>query len=92
MFYKYIPKTGDWGQAEVCYVTTIGREDPNHRRLLHRWTATGWLAFHEATFEQMPTQYHIVNYLAKMECLEVVSAGLTETMGGVDGRGTRIVH
>jgi len=86
MWFKYLPRTGRGGGhgPDVAYVTTsapppeekgsaspIRFEDSNFRR----WSAdSGSVQWHRATFEQLPTTFHVVNALADLEILEYVSA------------------
>lgn len=90
MYYKYMPRTGPFGTggADVSYVTcphplpgetssaqTIKLGDAQYRR----WSATsGSLVWHRATFEQLPTTYHVVNGMADLPILEYLSAEMIE--------------
>jgi hypothetical protein len=83
MFYKYMPRTGIRGQAgkDVGYVTTsapppgttgeISSIDFNKFNF-KRWTGKGSVKWHSATFEQLPTTFHVVNGMANLDVLEVV--------------------
>lgn len=88
---KYIPKTGAWGEADVCYVTHIPAAVPN-RKILQQWSATGEVCFHPARWEDMPTQYNIVNALADLPVIEYRGASVTRTLGGKDLSDVRILR
>ncbi|QCI13501.1 acetoacetate decarboxylase [Pseudomonas putida] len=90
LFYKYLPRTGSSGSGgcDVAYVTTsqplpdaegdsspIKFSDANFRK----WTAeAGSVAWNRATFEQLPTTFHIINGLADLENLEFLGAEMIE--------------
>jgi len=88
---KYIPKTGAWGEADVCYVTHIPAAAPN-RKILQQWSATGDVRFQHARWEDMPTQYNIVNALADLPVTEYRGASITKTQGGKDLGDVRILR
>jgi hypothetical protein len=87
MFYKYLPRTGPGGQAgkDVGYVTTsapppgAGGEISSidfKKFNFKRWTGKGSVKWHKATFEQLPTTFHVVNGIANLDVLEVVSTDM----------------
>ena len=55
------------------------------------FTATGEVNFHKARWEDMPTQYNIVNALNDLEIREYRGASLTKTAGAKDLRDQRIL-
>jgi hypothetical protein len=83
LHYKYVPSTGDWGSADVAYAchTPPGA---SRQRVLSASAANGRVAFHPTTWEQMPTQFHIVQRLAALPVLESRGASVTVTRGGRD--------
>ncbi len=83
LHYKYVPSTGDWGSADVAYAchTPPGA---SRQRVLSASAANGRVAFHPTTWEQMPTQFHIVQRLAALPVLESRGASVTVTRGGKD--------
>ncbi|MBI4523680.1 MAG: acetoacetate decarboxylase family protein [Deltaproteobacteria bacterium] len=97
---KYVPRTGEWGEADVCYVTVNGLPKPGSQPVprqnwvttVKRFTGKGSVAFNHATWEQLPTLSNIVNPLADLDVFEVVAASLTETIGSAGLRGVRIVE
>jgi len=90
IFYKYMPRTGPFGSGgtDVRYVTcahplpgqesgaqTIKFEGANFRK----WTAQGGsLQWNRATFEQLPTTYHVVNGIAELPIEEYLSAEMID--------------
>lgn len=91
LHFKYVPRTEDWGEADASYATMTPADTPN-RRVLRRWQGTGAISFSRATFEQLPTLFHIVNALAELELLEVAGAGGLVTVGGKDFRDQRVLR
>jgi hypothetical protein len=90
VFYKYMPRTGPFGSGgcDVAYVTcthprpgeessgqTIKFGDADYRK----WRASGGsVKWHPATFEQLPTTFHVVNGIADLPILEYLSAEMIE--------------
>ncbi len=69
MGWKYIPKIGEPG-AEVSHPTLF----PTNSSFDQIWTGTGEVKWNPLTWEQNPTQFHIVNALEKLPILEYRSA------------------
>ena len=64
---KYIPRTGEWGAADVNYMTVTGKDPLEPLTHVHEnRVGTGRFRFNAATWEQMPTQYLIVRHLARL--------------------------
>lgn len=82
VWYKYIPKTGLWGTAEVSYVTLtpMNRGGPPARQ--EGWKGQGKVQFHKATWEDMPTEYMIVNAFCNLEIKEYRGAYVLKSEGG----------
>lgn len=83
LHYKYMPRTGEWGAADVAYAVMTPAATPN-RKVLERHVGAGDLQFHQARWQDMPTQYNIVNAFASLDILEYRGASLTKTVGGKD--------
>jgi len=92
MYYKYMPRTSIEGKEgkDVAYVTTSlpppgatgASSSINFGNFTFRkWTAQGSVTWHRATFEQLPTTFHIVNGLADLNIVEYVSAEMIEFSG-----------
>ena len=88
MFNKYIPRTGEWGTADVDYFTVTAPDGPTPQ-LRSASVGVGRFSFHRARWEDMPTQYPIVNALADLPLEEFGPAWLIETSGGGDVSGQR---
>nr|WP_166179633.1 acetoacetate decarboxylase family protein [Altererythrobacter segetis] len=88
MFHKYVPRTGEWGEAEIDYFTVTAPDGP--RPVVKSASRGGGrFEFHRARWEDMPTQYPIVNALAALPLREFGPATLVETTGGGDVSGQR---
>ncbi len=88
LHYKYVPRTGEWGTADVAYATMTPAEAPN-RRVIDHAIGAGSFAFTRPRWEDMPTQVTIVNALADLPVLEMRGASFTRSIGGKDLRDTR---
>jgi hypothetical protein len=90
LHFKYMPRTSIGGKEgqDIAYVTTsqpppgtpgstspIKFEGSNFRK----WKGNqGRVHWHRATFQQLPTTFHVVNGLADLEIVEYVSAEFVE--------------
>lgn len=90
LFQKYVPRTGEWGAADITYPTAAGRDGPPPE-LISFQRGSGRFAFHPARWEDMPTQYPIVTALAALPLSDFGSATLLQTSGGGDGSGQRVL-
>ena len=91
LHYKYMPRTGHWGEADVACVTH-SPATPTNLRVRERMTGEGTLEFHKARWEDMPTQYNIVNALSELTIKEYRGASVSRTIGGKDLKDTRILR
>lgn len=91
LHYKYVPRTGEWGTADAEYAVLTPAHTPN-RRVLGMRRGQGKVEWHRARWEDMPTQYNIVNCLADLEILEYRGATITQTIGGKDLSDQRILE
>lgn len=90
LFQKYMPRTGAWGQADVSYATATAPDGPPPViRSVER--GQGHFAFHPARWEDMPTQYPIVNALAALPLSDFGPAMLVRSSGGGDASAQRIL-
>lgn len=88
--FKYVPRTSSYGSegADIAEVTTGATAEPAADLDLdpsaaakisyRRWEGEGDLAWHPATFAQLPTTHHVVNGLAALDILEVRTASFYE--------------
>ncbi|MGU7773803.1 acetoacetate decarboxylase family protein [Burkholderia sp. MR1-5-21] len=90
LFYKYMPRSGSFGTGgcDIAYVTTsqplpqaagdtspIKFTDANFRR----WKGeAGQVKWNRATFEQLPTTFHVVNGIADLDIVEYLGAEMVE--------------
>jgi hypothetical protein len=88
MFHKYVPRTGEWGEAEIDYFTATAPDGPAPR-LDAASLGTGTFRFNAARWEDMPTQYPIVAALAALPLTGFLPATITEVTGGGDASGQR---
>lgn len=91
LHYKYMPRTGEWGQADAAYAVLTPAATPN-RVVKELWHGTGTVAFHQARWEDLPTQYMIVNTFHALAILEYRGATVTRTVGGKDLSDQRILR
>ena len=83
--WKYIPKTGTWGEADASY-PVVTPTTGGSRVVTEALAGTGTVVVERATWEQLPTLVHIVNTLADLELGDCLSAGLTRSTGHKDLR------
>ena len=90
LHYKYIPKTGDWGKADVEQAILGPKANPE-QKVLQTWSADGTVVFHHTTWRDMPTQYMIVNALADLEIKKILGARIVQTVGSKDLSDMRVL-
>jgi hypothetical protein len=90
LFQKYVPRTGEWGSADVSYANATG-DEAAAPELIGTERGRGRFAFRAARWEDMPTQYPIVNALAALPLADFGPATLLRTSGGGDASGQRIL-
>ncbi|MBM3236743.1 hypothetical protein FJZ31_10660 [Candidatus Poribacteria bacterium] len=88
--YKYIPRTGDWGTADVSHAV-LTPSDTNEV-VTERWTGEGTVEFHQATWKDLPTMFHIVNAFHALEIKEYRGATMVKAVGGKDISDQRILR
>lgn len=95
MHYKYFPRTpgpdGKWGEADASYAV-ITPSGGSNSRTLELQRGEGTVEFHEARWEDMPTQYMIVNAFADLEVLEWRGATISKSVGGKDLSDQRVIR
>lgn len=81
--HKYIPATGSDGADVDCFtVTPVGGPLPT--LLLHEEAQGARLSIDRPRWEDMPTQFQIVNGLADIPLHALVRAGVFQSQGGKD--------
>jgi hypothetical protein len=91
LHFKYMPRTGEWGTADVAYAVLTPSATPN-RVVKQRWRGEGTVQFHRAAWEDLPTQFHIVNAFHDLEIIEYRGASVVKTVGGKDLSDQRILR
>ena len=91
LHYKYMPRTGEWGRADVGYAALTPAEGSNSV-VKEMWRGEGTLQFHKARWEDLPTQYHIVNAFRQLEIKEYRGASIVKSVGGKDLSDQRILR
>lgn len=84
LHYKYIPRTGAPGEADVAGATLTPSGSGSQRILSHAVAESFDFAFLPASWEELPTMAHIVNRLAALPVRSLRAASRTETRGGRD--------
>lgn len=91
LHYKYMPRTGEWGTADVEYACLTPAEHSNSV-VEAQWVGDGTVTFHPARWEDMPTQYNIVNTFCGLEIKAYRGASVTKSVGGKDLSDQRILR
>lgn len=89
-FHKYIPRTGSLHEADVDCITVTG-PDGGTVSIRSAQKGVARFSFFPARWEDMPTQYPIVNALAALPLLEFEGAWLIESSGGGDLMGQKVI-
>jgi hypothetical protein len=80
--HKYIPRSGQWDEADADYLTLSPVPGQSNLRdpqpLPSIRTGTGTVKFIEPGWQDMPTQYHIVQQLAALEQCTSLDAFIME--------------
>ncbi len=91
LHYKYIPATQDWGEADAAYAVFTPAFDP-YRRVVEIQAAEGSFEFHKASWQDLPTLYHVVNAFYDLRTAKVGKATIIKTRGAKDLRDQRILR
>ena len=93
--HKYVPRTGDWNVADADYLTLTplpgasNLGDPPSPPSVK--TGTGSVRFNRPEWQDMPTQYHIIQQLAALEQREPIGALIMEGWTYADAYDQRIL-
>ena len=94
LHYKYIPKTGgfpgSWGEKDIAYAVLTPSSSGN-QVIQEIWKGEGEVNFHRARWEDLPTQYTIVNTFNQLEIIEITGSTITKTVGAKDISDQRIL-
>jgi acetoacetate decarboxylase len=88
---KYTPRTGDWGQAELCQVTLTPLHDP-YVKVERRHAGRARLRFNACTWSDLPTMAHVVNALAALPIVEMRGGAVVHAHGGKPYRDQRVLR
>jgi acetoacetate decarboxylase len=88
---KYVPRTGAWGEADICEVSFTPAFTPDLTVESHSH-AEGSVTFHRAAWRDLPTMHHVVNALTDLPVLSSRGASIAHTRGGKPSRDQRIVR
>ncbi|HJO07746.1 MAG TPA: acetoacetate decarboxylase family protein [Chloroflexota bacterium] len=81
LHYKYMPRTGEWGAADITQAILSPRHAPLNPSTA-AWRGKGSVEFHPARWEDLPTQFMVVNALSKLTVRETLSGAVTHDVGG----------
>jgi hypothetical protein len=87
---KYKPRTGAWGETDLCEVTLTPADDPDNH-IEQRQTGAGTLRFHKASWSNLPTMHHVVNALAGLPVIEARGGSVVLSRGGKSLRDQRVL-
>jgi len=87
---KYTPRTGAWGETDLCQVTLTPADDPDNH-IEQRQTGAGTVRFHKASWSDLPTMHHVVNALAALPVIEARGGAVTLSRGGKSYRDQRVL-
>jgi hypothetical protein len=93
--HKYIPKTGHWDEADADYFTLTPMPGESNLRdpqpLPAIRSGTGRVKFNVPEWQDMPTQYHIIQQLAALEQCAPIDAVIMEGATYADAFDQRIL-
>ena len=88
--YKYMPRTGEWGKSDSEYA--VLSPDPEEKKQpIKLLRGDGTVTFHQARWEDLPTQYMITNAFNELEIKEYRGASIEHRIGQKDMSDQRIL-
>ena len=87
---KYKPRTGAWGETDLCQVTLTPAADPD-KHIEQRETGVGTVRFYKADWSDLPTLHHVANALAALPVVEARGGTVTLSRGGKSYRDQRVL-
>ena len=87
--YKYIPTTGNWGDADVAYATLT--PPAWNGKVTRRMVGKGQVEFIRPKWEELPTMFHMINAFCDLPQLESRGGYYYEMEGGASGSETHRV-
>lgn len=91
LHYKYIPKTGVWGEEDIAYGVITPTKGSN-AKTLEKWKGEGRIKWNRARWEDLPTFFPVVNAFADLEVVEMLGGSVTKSVGGKDLSDQRILQ
>ena len=91
LHYKYMQRTGVWTEADDAYPALGPKAQPGVK-VLSAHSAKATMKFHATTWEDMPTQFQVVNGLASLPVHEVFAARVIQQTGSDDMYVQRILR
>jgi hypothetical protein len=86
--YKYIPKVGERGKADVEHATFVPHAEESKvvpSTVQKVWIAEkGGFSFNALDWDALPTLHHVISRLAEIPVYEVVGAKVVEGLGVPD--------
>ncbi|MDP6154232.1 MAG: acetoacetate decarboxylase family protein [Phycisphaeraceae bacterium] len=83
LHYRYIPRTGEWDEADVSCAVLTPYDQPNCI-VKEKSEGEGTVEFQKAAWEDLPTTYHIVNAFHELEIKEYRGASIVKSVGAKD--------
>jgi hypothetical protein len=80
LHYKYMPRTGHWGTADIAHATLSPALSGGD--LLGAKIGNATIRFQRPSWEDMPTQFRIVNMLAALPVVKPLGASTITIRGG----------
>jgi hypothetical protein len=78
---KYSPRTGEWGEHDICQVSFTPKVNPG-LVVESKKHASGTVSFNRANWSELPTMCHVVNALADLPQLAAGPAYVSASRGG----------
>jgi hypothetical protein len=82
--HKVVPATQAWGACDADYITMTPTGGSSMTLLSHTVATHARVAFHRPSWQDMPTQHHIVEPFAALALGKLLQAGRFEARGGKD--------
>ena len=93
LHYKYIPRTGCPGEADVEYPTVSPPPSASSSTVESRlFTRSATLRFRAYGFQELPTLHHIVQKLAGIDVTNIAGATMVIARGASDYSNQRVIH